>query len=85
MQQGYEINDSINFESSNWHNALGNADIRSMRINPNGYVELFIADIYDFNEGELNDLVRIGRDRQDKGEIKPYFIIYHVIIPYRVM
>ena len=23
----------------------------------------------------------VGRDRQEKGEIKPYFEIYHVIIP----
>ena len=39
------------------------------------------ADVYDFNEGEASNLVRVGRNRQDKGEISPYFYAYRVIIP----
>ena len=38
-------------------------------------------DVYDFNEGEKSKAVRAGKDRQDKGEITPYFIAYRVIIP----
>lgn len=80
MKNGYIINDSIEFKNKNWHYALGNADIRDMHINENGNIELYITDVYDFNEGERSDLVRVGRDRQDKGEIIPYFILYRVII-----
>ena len=52
-----------------------------MHINQNGDIELYIADVYDFNEGEASNLVRVGRNRQDKGEITPYFYAYRVIIP----
>ena len=52
-----------------------------MHINKNGDIELYITDVYDFNEEERNNLVRIGRDRQNKGEITPYFYAYRVIIP----
>lgn len=33
--------------------------------------------------GDLGEMgsVAVGRDRQEKGEITPYFDIYHVIIP----
>ena len=81
LRAGYNINETISFSNENWKNALGNADIREMHINKNGDIELYIADIYDFNEYDKRPLVMIGRDRQEKGEIKPYFIIYHVIIP----
>ena len=81
MQKGYAINDSIEFKGKNWHNALGNADIRDMHIDRSGNIELYITDVYDFNEGEnTSNLVKVGRDRQDKGEITPYFIAYRVII-----
>ena len=69
------------FEDKNWHNALGKADIVNMHKNKQGDIELDIVDVNNYNEGESNKMVRIGRDRQDKGEIKPYFIRYHVIIP----
>ena len=75
------INDSLIFEGFNWHNAIGYADIRDMHINKNGDIELYIADVYDFNVGEKNKFVRIGYDRQEKGEITPYFYAYRVIIP----
>ncbi len=81
MKQNYSINNSLNLKDKNFHYALGNVDIRDMHINKNGDTELYITDIYDFNEGEKSNAVRVGKDRQDRGEITPYFIAYHVIIP----
>ncbi len=81
MHNGYAINDSMDFEDKNWHNTLGKADIVNMHENKQGDIELDIVDVNNYNEGEKNPMVRIGRDRQDKGEIKPYFIRYHIIIP----
>ena len=80
LKSGFSVNDSMDFEDKNWHNAIGKSDIVNMHINKKGDVELDVVDVYDFNEGESNKMVRIGRDRQDKGEIKPYFQRYHVII-----
>ena len=81
MNKNYFINESINFEDNNWQNAVGHADIKNMHINKDGDVELYITDVYDFNEGEKNDVVRAARNRQEKGKITPYFSIYRVIIP----
>ena len=39
------------------------------------------TDVYDFNPNSKSDLVQVGRERQERGEITPYFMIYHVIIP----
>ena len=50
-----------------------------MHVNKNGDIELDIVDVYDFNEGEPNEKVRVGRDRQERGEIKPYFSINDII------
>ena len=44
-------------------------------------LELYIADVYHFNEWEKSNAVRVGRNRQEKGEITPYFYAYRVIIP----
>lgn len=81
LKNNYSVNNSIQFTGKNWGNAIGRADIRNMHINQNGDIELYIADVYDFNEGETSNPVRVGRDRQDKGEITPYFYAYRVIIP----
>ena len=81
LKSGYSVNDNMDFKDKNWHNAIGKSDIVNMHVNKKGDIELDIVDIYDFNEGEKNKLVKIGRDRQDKEEIKPYFQRYHVIIP----
>lgn len=80
MNKKYKINDSINLKGKNWGNAVGNADIRDMHINKNGDIEFYVTDVYDFNEGEKNPLVKIGRNRQDNGNITPYFYAYSVII-----
>ena len=79
LKNNYSVNDSIQF-SGKLRNAIGRADIRNMHINKNGDIELYITDVYDFNEEERNKLVRIGRDRQNKGEITPYFYAYRVVI-----
>ncbi|MBE7705075.1 MAG: hypothetical protein E7Z90_04595 [Cyanobacteria bacterium SIG29] len=80
-KNNFNINDTVNLTGRNWHNAIGYADIRDMHINKNGDIELYIADVYDFNPNSKSDLIQVGRERQEKGEITPYFIMYHVIIP----
>ena len=52
-----------------------------MRYKKNGDLELYVTDVYDFNNNDTNPMVIAWRRLQDRGEIKPYFIIYHVIIP----
>ena len=81
LNNNLHINSSIHFKDRNFGYALGNADILDMHINKNGELDLLIADTYDFNPNELSDLVRTARIRQERGQIIPYFIIYHVIIP----
>ncbi len=38
-------------------------------------------DTYDFNKDEDNAFVRAGADQMEKGNLKPYFSIYDIIIP----
>jgi len=54
-----------------------------IKINAIGYsdIELYVTDTCDFNSSERKGAPAAGRNRQEKGEIKPYFEIYHVIIP----
>lgn len=53
-----------------------------MHLNKNGDLDFLVTDVYDFNDDKnASDLIKVGRDRQEKGEIIPYFYIYHVIIP----
>ncbi len=53
-----------------------------MHINKNGEIDLLVTDVYDFNDDKnAGELIKVGRNRQEKGEIIPYFYIYHVIIP----
>lgn len=81
MQNKISVEGSLRFRNKNFYYALGHADIKNMHINENGDIDLFITDVYDFNPNSKNDLIQVGRERQEKGEITPYFIIYHVIIP----
>lgn len=81
MKKGVSVEDSLLFTDKNFHNALGKADIKFMHINRQGNIDLLVTDVYDFNPNSSSDLVQVGRDRQEKGEITPYFVIYHVIIP----
>jgi hypothetical protein len=64
------------------YNSMNEKDNKNMHINKNGDLDLLITDVYDFNNDKnASDLVKVGRDRQEKGGIIPYFYIYHVIIP----
>ena len=79
---GNYIKTSVQFTDKNFHNAIGKADILDMHINKNGEIDLLVTDVYDFNDDkDASDLIKTGRNRQEKGQIKPYFYIYHVIIP----
>ncbi len=81
LKNGIHVNSSMSFLDKNFHNAFNKADILDLHINKNGELEMLIGDTYDFNENESSDLVRQARKLQEKGEIIPYFILYHVIIP----
>ena len=82
LNLGKSFDTSIQFTDKHFYYAIGKADIRDMHINKNGDFDLLVTDVYDFNDDKnASDLVKVGRDRQEKGEIKPYFYIYHVIIP----
>ncbi len=82
LEVGNSVNTSVNFSSGNFHFAIGKADILDMHINKNGEIDLLVTDVYDFNDDkDASDLIKTGRNRQEKGEIIPYFYIYHVIIP----
>ncbi len=81
LDRGLHINTSIQFNDRNFHSAIGNADILDMHINKNGEIDMLVTDVYDFNDNETLTLIREARKRQLAGEIIPYFIIYHVIIP----
>jgi len=81
LQNGIPFESTINFKGKNLHNALGNADLLDIKKNKRGEIEMIVADTYDFNKNDINDLVRIGREQQEAGKIIPYFIMYHVVIP----
>ncbi|MBQ8887654.1 MAG: hypothetical protein IJY61_08145 [Candidatus Gastranaerophilales bacterium] len=49
--------------------------------NKQGNIDLLVVDTYDFNKKESKDLIKLAREHQDRGDLVPYFIIYHVIIP----
>ena len=79
---GNSVNTSIQFTDNNFHYAIGKADILDMHINRNGDLDLLVTDVYDFNDDKnASALIKAGRKSQEKGEIIPYFYIYHVIIP----
>lgn len=81
LLEGKVINTSICFYSLNMHLAIKHADILYMTINIDGEIEFYVLDTYDFNKGEGNPYVVIGRGLQEWGIIVPYFSIHHVVIP----
>ena len=81
MKNNISVEGSLKFKDKNFYYAIGHADIKNMHINRNGDIDLLVTDIYDFNPNSPSDLIRVGRERQERGEITPYFIIYHVTIP----
>ena len=81
IKNNISVEGSLKFKDKNFYYAIGHADIKDMHINRNGDIDLLVTDVYDFNPNSKSDLIQVGRERQEKGEITPYFIIYHVIIP----
>ena len=72
---------SIEFKNTNFHHAIGRADIKNIKLNSNGDMTLLVTDVYDFNKDSDSPLIQAGRKRQEEGKIMPYFIIYDVVIP----
>ena len=81
LKNNLEVEGSLDFEDTNFYNALGSVDIKQMKFRKNGDLELLVTDVYDFNKNSKSKLVQTGRKLQEQGKIKPYFIMYHVIIP----
>jgi hypothetical protein len=71
---------SIGFNSFNFKNAIGNADILDMYMDKNGEISLYVIDTYDFNKKDTNPVVRAARKHQESGKLKPYFMIYSIKI-----
>ena len=81
MKNNISVEGSLKFKDKNFYYAIGHADIKNMHINRNGDINLLVTDVYNFNPNSPSDLIQVGRERQERGEITPYFMIYHVIIP----
>ena len=71
----------IRVEKEDSYYSINNADILDLHINKQGNVDLLVVDTYDFNKNDANDLVKLAREHQDRGDLVPYFIIYHVELP----
>ena len=52
-----------------------------LKVLKQGSIDSLVVDTYDFNKKESKDLIKLAREHQDRGDLVPYFIIYHVIIP----
>ena len=67
--------------NNNFHNAIGKADFRNAYLDKDGNLHVKMYDTYDFNKNENNPLIKAGVNKMDKGELKPFFSIYDIIIP----
>ena len=77
---GYIKKDSISFKERNLNNSIGRADIIDMNLAPNGEINFYLIDVYDFNKNDQRGEVQAGRRNQESGRIIPYFVIYSVKI-----
>ena len=50
MKNNLEVESSLDFEDTNFYNALGSVDIKQMKFRKNGDLELLVTDVYDFNK-----------------------------------
>ncbi len=73
LKNNLEVESSLDFEDTNFYNALGSVDIKQMKFRKNGDLELLVTDVYDFNKNSKSKLVQTGRKLQEQGKIKPYF------------
>lgn len=81
LQKGKTIQSSIklDYNIDDW-GAINRADIYSATIDKNGTFKAIVVDTYDFNKGELNSLVKAGRNVQEAGLLKPFYSICFVEI-----
>jgi len=73
LSQGKNLQSSIklDYNIDDW-GAINRADIYNPTIDKNGTFKAVIVDTYDFNKGELNPLVKAGRNVQEAGLLKPF-------------
>ncbi len=81
LSQGKNLQSSIklDYNIDDW-GAINRADIYNPTIDKNGTFKAVIVDTYDFNKGELNPLVKAGRNVQEAGLLKPFYSICFVEI-----
>ncbi len=75
-------NNSLEFANGNLFYAYHYANIYDIHLDKNNNLHAMVIDIYDFNEGESNELVKRGRKLQLDGKLEVYFNIAIIFIPY---
>ena len=80
LDSGKTINGSIEFQDKNFRKALGKADLLDIHKDQKGNIRVLVTDVYDFDKKSENPLIKAGRALQEEGKIKPYFIIYGILI-----
>ena len=80
LKNNKTVNSSIKFQDKNFHNAIGKADLLDIHKDNMGNIRVLVTDVYNFDKDSKTPLLRAGRTLQDEGKLKPYFIIYDVII-----
>lgn len=69
------------FFNNNFKNSIGKAQVLDYYIDKQGNLYVKILDTYEFNKKAKDFLNKAGRSQMLKGNLKPYFSIYEVIIP----
>lgn len=67
------------FQNLDLYNAFHYADILETRITPEGNIETYIFDTYDFNKNSSNSAVQIARQAQEGRAITPYYTIVKIV------
>lgn len=80
LKNNKTVNSSIKFQDTNFHYAIGKADLLDIHKDNMGNIRVLVTDVYNFDKDSKTPLLRAGRTLQDEGKLKPYFIIYDVII-----
>ena len=77
----YNLNNDNITNNFNIYNALNFVDVINIHLDSDGNLLATIIDIYDFNEGDSNLVVKAARYYQEKGKIENYFTIIILKIP----
>lgn len=70
------------FNDVDLYNSLHYADVYKMYIDESNNLHVIIIDTYDFNKGELNPAVNVGRFLQKKDILKNLYVIINVEMSY---